>query len=333
MKKGCIGVVVVVVVVVVLGAVALAVVGLRANKELGLLESDRISHETLATDRVRLRIVLKPEKLTELLLPLLPQKEDLPAFVQKIPMEIEQLLPAFMPHEMAVLAEPDFRSEAVRLNFFVNERRGGPLIVQAVNESGLFEKLTLLEWDTSELVFEQRGVLKTSATLPIPEGLEVVLLDYWTHNPPAEALTITTEEHLLEGVLDNRNGDLLTLIGVFDLALGIPWESVQRMLERENVLEYLAHIEHIRVFMDLADSDTLQIKIHVASGEEYGPLFAPIINLFIFPPLKTQFKSLHGVDLDGQSEWREEESLLVGEYTAGNLATFIETSLAQVKRP
>ena len=329
MKKGCIGVILVLVV---LAAGALVFIGLRANQELRLLESDPISHETLANDSVRLRIVLKPEKLMGLLLPLLPQKEDLPVLVQKIPMEIEQLLPAFMPHEMAILAEADFRAEALRLNFFINERRGGPLIAQGVNESDLFEQLTLLQWDTPELTYERPGVLRTSATLPIPEGLEVVLLDYWTHDASAAPLTITAEEHLLEAVLDNRNGDLLTLIGVVDLALGIPWENVQKMLERQNIIEYLAHIEHIRVFMDMTDSETLDVKIHLGSDEEYGPLFTPIINLFLFPPLKTQFKSLHGVEIDGKSEWRSKESLVVGEYTVRDIATFITARLANVKR-
>lgn len=329
MKKGCIGVVVGVVV---LGAGALTIVGLRANKELGLVESDPISHETLANDRVRLRIVLKPEKLTDVLLPMLPQKEDLPVFLQKVPLEIAQLLPAFMPHEMAVLAESDFRANALRLTFFINERRGGPMIAQAVNQSDLFEQLTLFQWDTAELTYEERGILKTSATMPIPEGLEATLLDYWTHDTPHDPLTITTEGHLLEAVLDNRNGDLLTLIGVFDLALGIPWETVLRMLERENILEYLTHIEHLRVFIDLLDNETLEIEFHLASDEEYGPIFAPIINLFIYPPLKTQFKSSYGIVLDGTSAWREEERLLVGEYTVGNVATLIEMSLAQVQR-
>ena len=87
MKKGCIGVFVVVVLVVT-GVVVVFVQ--RANKEYGLFESERISHETVAKRDTRLRIVLKPEQLTPLILPLLPAKEELPPELQRLPLDLDQ---------------------------------------------------------------------------------------------------------------------------------------------------------------------------------------------------------------------------------------------------
>ena len=48
-------------------------------------------------------------------------------------------------------------------------------------------------------------------------------------------------------------------------------------------------------------------------------MFAPIINLFIFPPLKVQMESPDGLTLEGTSVWEASEGLVIGEYTVGNV--------------
>lgn len=305
MKKGCIAVLIIVPL---LCVIAVGTAGYIANQRFGLTVAPAVSHETLASAQTRLRAVLKPDKLQGFIARHLPPGAvPLPGFV---PWNAEQLLPEVLPQEVAVLAGSDYAGGHVRLKLFVNERRGGPMIQQALNQSGLFAKVRQIAWDPNLVQMQQRGVLTVDGSIPIPEATETRVLEHWTHQSPGQPLT-AQGYHLFEAVLDNRNGEILTLFAAISKLMDYEW---QKALDQQKIImDTLVNVRSARLDANLASDDKMLINLRIDANAEARPVFDFYANIGVMYG-KGWLKNNYDMGLEGKFVWDENASAAIGNF-------------------
>ncbi len=315
MKKGClIAGVVIVLLLFAVGAFWL----IRLDRELGLREAGAISHEQFATPRTKFRAVIDGPKIEELIIRHLPKNIPLPAWV---PVSIPTLVKKGLPHEVAILEESDYATSEVTFTLFLNERRFGPFLADKVRMDDVSPEMNILRWDTPLFKMPERGALQATAHLPIPDGLESRLLEDWTHDIAGEPLKVEGG-HLAEVVLDNRNGEIFTLLGAMIKANGGDWRA--QLLEQGAVLvmSILPMIHDVRLNADLTAPDTLRIRLRT----DADPNAATALNLFAgfsLPALK-EAAAFKGMKLDGSATWSDAEQALLGDFTLTGFEPLIE---------
>lgn len=275
MKRGCLIVLVAVPLII---AAAAFIAYRQANTRLGLSAAPPISHETVVTPLTRVRVVAEREKLVPFLKSFLP-KEGLKvpwyaSFMTKDP--IEEVLP----YEVALLGGADYKANVYNLTLFVNERILGPAAVTFAREQLAQMQASLhgantpeaqvfnsIKWDEGFLTDEPRGAIVFRAGLPLPAGMQARVLRFWPVDKAPSKLTVAGD-HLLEFVIDNGNGDLMTLIGAGAKANGVSLDQVFSAKEAEQAV--LA-INNIRITGNLTGDDefTVTSTINLNEGADF----------------------------------------------------------------
>ncbi len=306
MKKGCL--------IAVLGGILLlagaALLGaILMDRQVGWTESSVVSHSQMVNARTRTRLVVDVEKFEELLLRHLPKALPLPSWS---PVGAETLIQWSLPREIAVLEGSDYDRGRVEFQFFVNERRGGPLFVNSLSLADTQLDVMKLEWDLPVLRLPERGAVEASAHWPIPDGLEGRLLQDWSHDFKGEPAVIEGG-HAMELVLDNRSGELFTLIGALLKAQGEDWRQSFDDPGAALGLGMLPMVHVIRSKADFSGRDTMKIQLRVEADVNA----ATALNLgagLAIPELQKTAEE-HGLQLDGEAAWSDAEQALVGNFT------------------
>ncbi len=328
MKKGCL-ISFSVFVLLILGGAGIA--WHRVNASVGLAASERISHERFENENTRVRVVLSPEKLPGEYIPLLVRPAQLPPALAKLPLDIEDIVPGFLPYEVALLAGSDFRAGQMEVLLFINEQRGGPVFLEAINNSALFSKAPQITWSPAEMVMEGRGILYARGVAAIPEGLEGVLLEFWDHEAPSPPLLVAPGAHFLELSLDNRNGEMLTILGTYLKAAGMDWKGVMGVMEKQikipfTLPELLSKLPTLRAHADFEGASTLVVSLRVGAAADVGPIIEFLGNVGL-PGLRTYVKEETGLVLDGNIQWNREEGTLAGAFTLEGVLAFVKARL------
>ena len=281
-----------------------SVAGYKLNLTYGWLPSSVVTHDTLASEDTRLRLMVDTALLGEKLKPYYPPESPLPAW---LPWDLAGLLPKILPREIALLGNSDFRDGAYRITLFMNEQRGGPFLPDFLNNQTNFKEATsAIQWDDPGFSLEGRGKLQAHGSLTLPDGLESSILESWSMESPEDALTLHGG-HLAEGVIDNRTGDIVTLIAACAPIWGSSLELLKTNPQFTAALDLLTQVTDVRLAIDLKNQDTvvIQLLIH-ADPAVRGRL--EFMGPFILPMAATELKRTHDLTMESAYTWVEEES-------------------------
>ncbi len=311
MKKGClIGLIVLLVLIV--GVAIVAGVGfVKVNQQYGISEAPPASYEQFVNKNTRVRLLFNPDKLNDLIAHYLPPDAlPLPSW---LPYKQNQLIPMLMPREIALLTGSDFAKGQIDLTFFINERRLGPLIAQAADNSNIFKSIKQVKWDSELMTAPQRGVLKVGGAIAIPDGLENKVLETWQHDIKGEPVTIQGG-HLIEAAIDNRSGDIFTLIASAQQASGQDWRALLQDPIAKTAIAIVQKVVDFRLSGDFVSNDSAKIVARVGAEPDAGPQLEFLAGMGI-PALATQLEDMYGLKLTGQPKWNASEKALIGEFS------------------
>lgn len=295
--------VIVVAILALIGGIVGAVAGYRLNRTYGWWPSSALTHDTLATADTRVRVVVDTLRLGKDLEVYLPENLPVPGW---LPWGLPDILPKVLPREVALLGGSDFREGAFNLTLFLNEQRGGPYLPEFLNTQTDFKASTpAIVWDDPGFSLSERGKLTAQGHLVLPDGLESTILESWPLDTPGEPLVLLGG-HLAEGVIDNRNGEIVTLIAACAPIWGSSLEVLQTNPQFAAALDLLKQVLDIRLAVDFKNPDTvlIQLLIH-ADAEVRGRL--EFMGPFILPMLATEVKRQYGVDMESTYTWVVED--------------------------
>ncbi len=307
MKKGCI---------IALGLLLLAV-GIpgavtfsRMNREYGITDSPVVSHEAFAQPDTGLKVSVEPGHARDLIALLLAPDFKMPSW---LPLDLETALDQVMPREMALLATPNYRASALDLTLFMNEKRLGPRLVEAMNAARPFARFPRIHWQKGGFSLPERGVITARGSVDLPDAFEDELLRYWS--PRRRPVTAKTEGgHLFEAVLDNRHGDGFMLWVAATTMAGKDWRAVLKDPRYRQMLDLSVYVDEVRLTADLADVDTMNLHISMIADPTVGANLVGVLNM-TFPLVEASLRSAYQMEIKGAFVWNEAESAIVGDYT------------------
>jgi hypothetical protein len=281
-----------------------AVAAYKLNQTYGWLPSSAVTHESLATPDTRVRLAVDTLRLGSDLEVYLPPEMGLPSW---LPWDVHALLPKVLPREVALLGSPNFRDGQYNLTLFLNEQRGGPFLPAFLNNQTNFKEATpAIQWDDPGFSLSERGKLTAQGHLGLPDGLEATILESWPMEATGDTLALLGG-HLAEGVVDNRNGDIVTLIGACAPLWGASLDILKANPQFAAALDLITQIENIRLAVDLKNPDTAVIQLLIkANPEVRGRL--EFMGPFIFPMMATEIKRSYGLDMEHTCTWQLEDS-------------------------
>lgn len=295
---------VLVLVLVAVAAAGAAIAGYQLNETYGWWAASPISHEQLATPDTRLRLAVDTLRLGDDLQVYLPPEFVLPGW---LPWDLPHVLPKVLPREVALLGGTDFRGGVFGLTLFLNEQRGGPFLPSFLNsQSGFKEATPAIQWDQEGFTLSERGKLTAKGHLPLPDGLESTILESWPSEAPADPLLLLGG-HLVEGVLDNRNGDIVTLIAACAPIWGTTLDQLKANPQFTAALELLVQIHNVRLAVDFKDKDTIVVQLLInAEPEIRGRL--EFMGPFALPMVASELKRSYGLESKSSTSWLTEEN-------------------------
>ncbi len=288
----------------ILGGIFGSVAGYKLNQTYGWIPSAVVTHESLASAETRLRLVVDTARLGVDLKPYYPPESPLPAW---LPWDLAGLLPKVLPREVALLGTSDFREGTYHFTLFMNEQRGGPFLPEFLNNQTNFKAATsAIQWEEPGFSLDGRGKLKAEGALPLPDGLESTILESWSMESPEDTLALNGG-HLAEGVIDNRTGDIVTLIAACAPIWGTSLELLKTNPQFTAALDLLTQVTDVRLAIDLKNPDTLVIQLLIhADPAVRGRL--EFMGPFILPMAATELKRTYDLTMESTYVWLEAES-------------------------
>ena len=298
-------------VVLLLAGLAVAVAAYHLNSTYGWMAAPAVDRESMATPETRLRLVVDTARMARELTPYLPEQLPVPSW---IPFDVPGMLPRVVPREVAILGGADFRTNTYRFVLFVNEQRGGPALPTYLNtQSGFRRSFPDVTWDEPGFELVQRGLLRASGHVDLPFGLEGAVREKWPPDAPGDVLKLHGG-HLAEGVVDNRNGEVMVLIAALAPMWRTSLEQLQKNSQFQAVEAMLVHILDIRAAVDFKDADSLIIQIRINAEEEIGgqlEIFGPLILTMMAQQIQRQY----ALEMTSEYAWNAEEHTYLADIT------------------
>lgn len=308
----------------VLGVIAAVAAGITLNHlngTYGIFTSETVGHDTFALPDTRLRVSIDTLQLGADMVPYLPENPPLPGW---LPWDLPSLLPKVLPREVAILGGSDYADGAYNLTVFVNEQRGGPALPEYLNNQYKFkQQFPAVEWAPEGFQLERRGVLSAQGKLPLPLDLEDTILQTWSLELPDTPLTLFGD-HMAEAVVDNRNGEIVTLMGALAPVWNSSLEEMQRNPQIDALLTMLADVSDIRLAVDFKTTDILLLQFRIHAAQAVGGQLEFFIPLAI-PMLSQQLEVQYGLTLESENKWNPDEEV----YTADLSIIGVEEKLTE----
>lgn len=305
-----------------IGGLVGGVAAIRLNQTYGWTASEAVSHETIATGESRLRIAVDTVRLSRELSTYLPAEGGLPGWV---PFDLPTVLPKVLPREIAILGGADFRESVYQLTLFVNEQRGGPYLPAMLNtQTTILTARPEISWDEPGFVLRERGVLTAEGQLPLPDGLESLLLEHWPSEAPEDSLALMGG-HLGEALIDNRGGEVIAVLGAFAPLWGSSLAALEANPNFKGVLDLLAQIDDLRLATDFKDRDTVLVQILLHARPEVRGQLEFMIPLAL-PMLATEVKRQYDLDVKTETKWVDGESAYKIDFTVTGVDAKLKTA-------
>lgn len=317
----------------------LAAVGLLlghhiSEQRYGLSLAPEVSHELFANKEDRVRLVVRPELLLPYLNHYLPEKDRKPPIGPSTTELFRQLLP----REIALLARSDLPSDKIHLTLFANEKCCGPYIQARIASANALERMSGVNWNSEGFILRERGSLVADGTLALAESLKAARQEYWPLPIQEQSATIRGG-HLAELVVDNSNGDLLTLFAIAAACLGEDWWTVVDFIiphlknlyylsmSRDEYVDFtlsnfIHKTKHVHAIVDLKDSDTIVLSLSI--DIESGHRLRIILSGITYPVLSSRLRDDFNLVLDGSTEWDETQSLIIGNYSVSGMQPILK---------
>lgn len=302
MKKGCL----IVVLICVLLALAAGGVAVLAARNVGLFAAPVVSHATLVTPKNRLSLIVNPESAVTALLPMFPPSIPL----GPLAVDPKKWVARVLPYEVALLATPNLATGKIEATVFINEKRGGPALVEMAKQRPLPE-IPGVTFAPEGLQMPARGNLQLRLTLPIPESVEAVITENWKQTPPSEQL-LPEGTHHLELILDNRNGDVLTFASALVNANGGNWDEVFAEYGGQ-IMPFLPGTHDVRIGLSLTDLNTAKGQLRIDATADSGVGLAFLLGMgwvYAVGEAKTQL----GLDITGEPKWVDEKEAIIADF-------------------
>lgn len=284
-----------------LGVVLIIAVILDRRFEL-LWAAPVISHDTLATPETRVKIVITPALLEDQLPQLLPQSQ--------VPYWMIRMA---LPREIAILSDADVAGGAAGITFFVNDRRLGPFLRDAVNRSRLRAAIPGLRWSPTEMTAEKRGRLTLSGSIPIESATRETVRAHWPRMLSLDALSLEGN-HLLEAMFDNRDGGAFAILA----SLARPQTPTADLYADKNIMALIAGASNLHITADLADAGAATVNLRLSTNPKANVIFALKLTLdATIQQLKESVRSTYGIGIEGVST--VEGDAIKGAYTVTNV--------------
>ncbi len=264
------------------------------------------SHTTVAVPGHSQRIVIVPDRGRDYLLKHILQHTGAP----------EAAVARLLPHEIAILVDPDLETGETDVLVFVNERRLGPVLADTINALDIGQSVPMVAWDGEGMVRQERGVLAMRGTLTIPEAYRAIAHQEWGRVAPMKPMEIEGG-HLFEAVLDNRDGAAFALITTIypQLATGpLPYDP-------KALAKSLWNIAAIRVAADLVNDNDIALRITFESNPRATEDDMASL-AFLLGTLRAQLDASVSVTISGTS--LREDLDVICDWHLGNFTPLIE---------
>lgn len=277
-----------------------------------------VSHETVATPNTTARAVIQPRRIAALLDKLIPwdqvEKVQINEGVKKM---LKEDLDEVLPNEIAILGGPNYETKQFEITLFANQQYYDILVPIAGGQ--ILPRIPFVTWSKQGLKLREPGALAASGTLPLPDGLDATLQQFWASlAPPAEPLK-AEGGHLFEIVLDNRNAVVLALAGAGAAINGLAVEQMFTMPGMEQIPKVLSQLSDLRVQADVGQSGELIVDIALrkveGAGADVDMPVSFIVNSFVLPEIESRLAG-EGLDMEGKAEW--EGPVFHAHYTVPN---------------
>lgn len=280
------------------------IVGYRLNEQYGWIAAGPVSHDTLASADTRLRLKVDSLRLGDALKHYMPEDTPLPKW---LPWDLGSLIPKVLPREIALLGGTDFRDNLFRITLFVNEQRGGPYIPSFLNTQTNFKvSIPAIHWEEPGFTLKKRGVLTANGYLELPDSMESTLLEGWPEETDTEPLLLIGG-HLAEGAIDNRNGDIVTVIAACAPMWNTSLDQLKENPQFTAALDLLIQVFNIRLAIDFKDPDTVVVQLLInADPEVRGRL--EFLGPLLLPAMAQEIKRTQGLDLESNCSWVEADN-------------------------
>lgn len=328
--KGCLYAFAAVAAIVALAAAGLAYMALSTNRQYGWMEAPAVVHEDYAGPETRVRAVMRPHKIADLITQNIPQEyiddSPLPAMFKE---RVRWVVDSVLPNELALFSYSDYLDNRIRFRLFMNERRFGPLLAERLNESLAAAEPGVLEWDPALWSLPSRGVLYADGSLPLPAGVASAASDHWRPRPATPPILVTGD-HLVEAVVDNRTGEGLTLIAMAAEALGFEFSEMIASQQGKQLPMILTQLTDGRLTGNMIDDDEMKLDMTIqavqGAGIEVSVMTLLALNTGIQPELAQMLQEM-GFTLTGQARWDPSIPGIVGEYRLAGFRAFIQDLL------
>lgn len=268
-----------------------------------LRAAPRIDHASLTADRASVRVAVDVSRASELLIG---------AVEEQIGREIPKwLIDKVLPYEASVILLVNKEDDRVDVHGLLNAQRLGPIICDQFNASDFFEITEAIAWEPEALHREQRGALTLAGTVPLSEDALEAAEEGWAESSRLVPLALEGG-HLIEAVIDNRDGGAYLAIASLLAAYGV---ALDQSLQEISVSSF----QFVRSIRVTADNERLLKK------NEFGTTDGLIIRMAveIIPEARNRlgvlnlkaalgkafelqgedFDRRHGLSFEGSNEW------------------------------
>ncbi|MFP4499470.1 MAG: hypothetical protein ACLFTT_00590 [Candidatus Hydrogenedentota bacterium] len=265
MKRGCIIVVLLLLAVLVVGGVG-GYWYLRAK--LGLDEAAVRSYDEVLTDDTRVVAAVEPRQLSHLIeQTVLPEIEAMegPEYLKT---QLKRYAVDAIPNQIALLIGLALERQAMDATLFVNERYFGPAIAAFTQRPEEFRQHLDTTYTGPPFMLPERGILVAETGFPLLTGVQPILQEYWPENVPPAPMAIEGG-HLLEVLLDNRQGELLHFAGALARQDNPDITELFRNTQQERAIAHLLRlVSDCRLVLDLEDDYSLSAQLTASRMEE-----------------------------------------------------------------
>jgi len=273
-----------------------------------IVSSPKVSYETLARPEMRAQIVLDVPKAKEIIKKKLLAGVNVPDWV----------LPRALPYQAALVANMDFAMSEIDLTLFINDQRLAPVLVDQINRLRLPAPVD--QWFKDKMVWNERGRMLRKGIAPVDRAFLMKLKEIFKSKSGTASPLRLEGGHLLEAVLDNRDGSAIAIVGTLAATQGVPVLDYAS----EGYLGVVVPIDVIRLQADIANDKTLNIHLALecAPDTEPGAIQFLVLGLEMgVPPLQAEL-SKKGITLTGKTT--VENNVVKGDYTVPNFDQAID---------
>ncbi len=324
MKKGCM------IALIVLAALLIIIIGGAfvsykiGDQKYGLSLAPAISHERAMKGDTRIRLALYPDRVASFLPAYMPSNIKIPTGL----LEMDDVLRSALPREVAVLLNTDIQNKKLLLTLFANEKFFGRLMKDAANGSEFFTSVRQVHWLTDGFELPERGFLYAEGDMPIPDTVEEELYKLWPTAAKEPAAPIEGKSHA-ELVIDNRNGDIMTVAAALVQASGQNWDTLVETQYGATAIGIMESIRVGRLKANLMDTDTAAMDLRIDSDAERGPGLQFLLSGMALPYLRDFIKKQYNLILEGDLSWNADENAILGTFKLTGLEAFIKSKIAQ----